>query len=126
MRFLSEHRIGITTDASGDSTDTTVQSIHGLLYAVDVVDGTLVDNFDLTITYTSPDGVSKTLLTLTNLTTDITYYPREQVHGNTGTGLTLDGTRIAFGPPLVAGVVTCVTAQGGATKTGAIVLHVIE
>ena len=62
---------------------------------------------------------------LTNANDDATYYPREQVHGNTGTGLTLDGTRIAYDMPLIAGTVTLTVAAGGNAKTGGAWLHIM-
>jgi len=122
---LEEYLIEIMTDANGDSTDTSEQAILGRLDAVDVVDGDLADNFDLTIAYTNSQGVSKTLLTLTNLTADATYYPRAVVHGETGTPLTgtAGGDRTK---PLVAGKVTVTTADGGVTKSGAVILYVDE
>jgi len=52
------------------------------------------------------------------------YYPRHQVHGNTGAALTLDGTRIAFDEPLVCGVIQVAVAQGGAAKTGVVHCYV--
>lgn len=122
---MREYKISITSDASGDSVDTTGKGIFGRLYAVDVEDGDLADDFDITLTYASPNGVTKTLLTLTDLSADATYYPREQVHDNAGAGLTLDGTRVAFDLPMVAGIVTATTGDGGATKSGSITLYVM-
>jgi len=125
---MNEYVILITTAAGGTSTDTTESPIIGRLYAVDFELGTLASGaVDVTLTYKSSEaGVTKTLLTLTNLAANATYYPREQVHGNTGTGLTLDGTRIAFDLPIIAGTVTATTAQGGDTKSGSVKLYVIE
>ena len=124
---LKEYIIEITTDADGDSTDTSESSIFGRLYAVDVVDGTLADNFDITLTYSSGhSAVSKTLLTLTNLSADATYYPREQVHDNAGAGVTYDGSNEIYEMPIVAGLVTATTGDGGATKSGAVVLYILE
>ena len=122
---LREHLIKITTDANGDSTDTSERSILGHLNAVDVVDGDLADNFDLTLTYVNSQGVTKTLLTLTNLSADATYYPRHVVHGETGTALTGTSGGDRTGP-LVAGKVTVTTADGGVTKSGAVILYVAE
>jgi hypothetical protein len=122
---LEEYLIEITTDANGDSTDTSEQAILGHLDAVDVVDGDLADNFDLTLAYVNSQGVTKTLLTLTNLSADATYHPRHVVHGETGTALTgtAGGDRTG---PLVAGKVTVTTADGGVTKSGAVILYVDE
>ena len=122
---LEEYLIEITTDANGDSTDTSEQAILGHLDAVDVVDGDLADNFDLTLAYVNSQGVTKTLLTLTNLSADATHYPRHVVSGETGTALTgtAGGDRTK---PLVAGKVTVTTADGGVTKSGAVILYVDE
>jgi len=122
---IREHLIKITTDANGDSADTSERSIFGHLNAVDVVDGDLADNFDLTLTYVNSQGVTKTLLTLTNLSADATYYPRHVLHGETGTALTGTSGGDRTGP-LVAGKVTVTTADGGATKSGAVILYVGE
>lgn len=123
---MKEYILKITTIADGSSTVTTEGPVHGVLYAVETVDGDLADGVDTTLTYISPSGVTKTLLTLTDWNTDATYYPGEQVHGNTGAALTLDGTRIAFDKPIISGIVTATTAQGGNVKSGAIILYVEE
>lgn len=122
---LQEYLIPITTAANGTASGTTERPIFGRLYAVDVVDGTLDDNFDLTITYASPQGVTKTLLTLTNLADDATYLPRHLVHSEAGAALTgtAGGDRDL---PIIAGKVTVATAEGGNVKTGAVLLYVLE
>ncbi|MBU2099596.1 MAG: hypothetical protein KKD00_12595 [Gammaproteobacteria bacterium] len=123
---LKEYRIGITTTTGGVATGTTETPVLGKLYAVDMVDGDLADGVDTTFTYTNPEGVSKTLLTLTDWNSDRTYYPRDQVHGNDGAALTLDGTRIAYDLPLVAGKITATVAQGGSEKSGVFLLYIEE
>jgi len=124
--LLKEHKISITTDASGDSTDYPEQTVSGVLYAVSVSNGTLAATADLTLSFTDAAGINYTLLTLTNVSGDAIYYPRHQVHNNTGTGLTLEGTQINAAPPIVVGQVKCVTAQGGSAKSGAVLVYVIE
>lgn len=121
---MQEYRIGVVTDASGDSTDYTECPVFGRLIMVHINDGDLVDNWDMTFSYTNSVGDTITLLTLTNKSADTTVYPREQVHGNTGTGLTLDGTRLMVEPPIVAGAVKVVTSDGGVTKSGSILLYI--
>ena len=124
---LTDYIIEQTSDASGDSVDTSEEAIYGLLHSVTVVDGDLADNFDITLTYADSYGSAAiTLLTLTNLTADGVYYPREQVHSNAGAGLTYDATRVVAEPPLIHGLVTSTLADGGATKSGKVILHVIE
>ena len=121
---MNEYILNITTAADGSATVTSETGIFGKLYAVEFVDGDLVDGVDTTLTYVSPSGVTKTLLTMTDWNSDQTIYPREQVHGNTGTGLTYDGTRIVADPPIVAGIVTATVAQGGNAKSGQVILYV--
>jgi hypothetical protein len=46
---------------------------------------------DITLALSSP---AQTLMVISDSATDAWYYPRHQVHGSTGTGLTYDGTRV--------------------------------
>lgn len=121
MNFIEEYAVSITTDASGDSTDNPEQTIFGLLYAVYVDQGTLSDGAaDITISYTNRLGESVTLLTLTNVTDDKMYYPRELLDDNAGADLSG-----VYDPALIAGKVTVTTAQGGNAKSGNVILYVI-
>ena len=123
--MLKEYIIKATTDGSGDSVDLSEMPVFGRVYAVDLIDGDLADGVDTTFTYVNSQGVTKTLLTLTDWNSDKTLYPREVMHGNTGSALT--GT--AGGDttmPIVAGYVTATTAQGGATKSGSYLLYILD
>ena len=124
--MLKEYIIKITTDGSGDAVDTTDTGIFGKLYAVAMVDGDFADGVDAVIIYTDSQGVERTLLTLTNWNSDRIYYPREQVHSNTGAALTYDGTYPVTTTPIIAGPVQVTTDEGGATKSGAVILYVEE
>ena len=122
---VTEVRLDVTT-AAGQTGSALSKALFGELFAVRWNQGTAAATTDATFTYTNADGESVTLLTLTDVSADATYYPREQVHGNTGTGLTLDGTRIAAEPPLIAGPVTLSIAQGGATKVCNALLYILR
>ena len=125
MSEITEYLITIDVDASGASTDTVGTAIFGQLYAVDVVNGTLANNFDITLSYANSQGVSHTLVTFTNLSADGLYYPRHVVHSEAAAALTgTSGGDRAM--PLIAGTVTAVTADGGVSKSGALILYVIE
>jgi len=121
---MREILINQTSDASGDSVDTSESSVYGQLYAIEVVDGDLVDNFDITITYTNSRGGVITLSTFTNLTTDAIYYPRAVLNDLAG-GALAQTTGSDGVMPMVAGVITSTLGDGGATKTGAVILHII-
>lgn len=54
-------------------------------------------------TISCADAPAVTFLTITNSSTDAWYYPRSQVHGVTGTALTLDGTRLLVEPAPFSG-----------------------
>jgi len=122
---LKELNIKLTT-AGGALTTYAERSILGKLCAVKFQLGTLESGAaDVTISYTnSPDAVDVTLLTLTNVSANATYYPRHQVHNNAGTALTLDGTRIAYDEPLVAGLIKVVVAGATGAQTGNVLLYV--
>lgn len=122
--MMREIIIPIDVTSGGNSVDKT-EAIFGKLFAVDVVEGTLAANFDILLTYENEQGVTKTLLTLTNLSADKTYYPREVMHGNTGSALTASAGG-DYTCPLVAGVITCTTADGGTSMSGAVLLYILE
>lgn len=113
-------RISVTTDSSGDGSQTESFVGFGSLYAVQCVDGTFDDGVDLTLTAEQGD-LSIPLLTVADFNSDRMYYPRVLQNLNT------DGTALTTHcEPLVAGMVKAVVAQGGATKTGAFILYIRE
>lgn len=114
-----------TTDSSGDLTVTSEMPIHGKLYAVEWIDGALVDGVDAVISVTNTDsGVDQTLLTLTNANNDAWYYPRYQVHDNAGAGVTYDGTNEIYNAQAVLhGYLKLVVSSGGDTKAGGCVVY---
>ena len=121
--MIREYPLSITVNSSGDSTDYIDSVEAGKLYAVAVNEGDLAGNFDITISYKNEQTDFVTLLTLTNLSADKTYYPREIVHSEAGEALTgtAGGDRAM---PIVAGRVRVVTGDGGVSKSGGIILYV--
>jgi hypothetical protein len=112
-------RVNVTTDASGDGTGYG-DAVVGLLYAVQLVDGTFDDNVDLTLTAERED-LSIPLLVKADWNTDQMALPRVAESLNTdGSALTNYAMQVVFGRP------KAVIAQGGNAKTGAVILYVLE
>ena len=124
MKF-KEIRLYGTCSSGGALTVNATVPVFGKLYAVRWIDGDFANGVGAVIS-TQGHEASATLLTLTAANDDATYYPREQVHGNTGTALTLDGTRILTDLPLMAGVPRLVVASGGDEKAGGCILFYFE
>lgn len=106
-----------TTDASGNATIYAELTKPGRVYCVEWIDGTLDNGVDAVLSNVGPN-FDTTILALTDANNDARYYPREQVCGNTGSGLTLDGTRLMVDMPLVSGRLKLAISSGGETKTG--------
>lgn len=99
------------TDSSGDAV-LTDRYIHGVIYAVQWIDGDLADGVGAVLSVTGPYGVITTILTLTNANDDAIYYPRVATHDNTGAAQT------TLEMPICHGVPTLTISNGGDTKTG--------
>lgn len=111
-------RIDLTTNSSGAITVTDNRKVFGKLHAVQLVDGDFADGVDLTLTCETPD-LSIPLLTIANFNTDQILYPRVLQNLNT------DGSALStHDKPLVAGQIKAVIAQGGDTKTGAVICFI--
>lgn len=120
----------ITTNASGAYTSALATAPGSdlldargplLLYAVEWVNTDFDVGVDATLTVTATlSGVDLTLLTLTDISGDVMYYPRHVTHGNTGAALT------DYAMALVYGTLKLVVAQGGDTKTGACWVYLAE
>lgn len=122
---MDEIKLTVTTDTSGDGAATATRAVLGKLYAVEMVDGSFDDGVDATLSVIrTSSGVNQTLLTLTDFNTDQWVYPRTQVDGLTGTGLTYNSTEGVAEPPIVNGFLHLVIAQGGNAKTGGVVVYV--
>ena len=117
-------KILATTDGSGDATAYSEASYNGELVAVQWIDGDFADGVDGTLSVTSTDsGVDYTLLTLTDANNDAFYLTRGATSGATGAAslYAAAGTAVNDKMPVV-GKLKLVIAQGGATKTGGVVV----
>jgi hypothetical protein len=112
-------RIDLTTNTAGAAT-AFGEAVVGTLYAVQLIDGDFADGVDITLT-AERDDLSIALLTKANFNTDQIAYPRTLEHLNTsGADLATHCEPLVFGRP------KAVIAEGGAVKTGAVVLYVRE
>ena len=100
------------SDGSAAGTAYTREPVNGVLIGLYVDYVTQPATADVTIA--TVNAPVRTLLTLTDNATDGWYYPRVQVHGVTGTALTLDGTRLMVDLFAIADYVSVVVAQGNA------------
>ncbi len=116
---MQKIQIDLTTDGSGNATGYgSAPAGGGRLYAVQLVDGDFADGVDLTLT-SEEQNLSSPLLTKADWNTDQMLYPRVAECLNTdGSALTV------YCEPLVFGRIKAVIAQGGASKTGAVILYV--
>lgn len=115
-------KLPFTTDGSGNASVThdITDPVFGLVYAVQLIDGTCDDGVDVTITIEEGE-LSIPVLTKADFNTDQMVYPRAVQSLNTdGTALTSHTAPIAVGQPKV------VIAQGGASKTGAVVIYIMD
>lgn len=112
----------ITTNSSGAYAATEEIHTRGvtLLYAVHWVDGDLADGVDAVLTFTPPNGVSTTLLTLTNANDDDWYYPQRAVDDTTGTETDYLTPQVTQGP------LTLTVSNGGDTKSGKAIVYLLE
>ena len=124
MAKLKEIRLDGTCSSGGALTVNATTPVLGRLFAVRWIDGDFANGVDAVISVQGHEA-SATLLTLTDADNDATYYPRVQVHGNTGTGLTLT-TGSDAEMPLMAGVPRLVVSSGGNAKTGGCILFYYE
>lgn len=109
-----------TTSAGGALTVSGTTSVTGLLYAVQLIDGSFDDGVDITLTCENSD-MSIPLLVKADFNTDQMVYPRVLQALNT------DGTALATHTlPILAGIPKMVIAQGGGTKTGGCILYILE
>lgn len=116
---MIKRTISLTTDASGNATEY-ASSALGVLYAVQLVDGTFDDGVDLTLT-SEAENLSIALLTIADWNTDRILYPRVLEALNTdGSALT------SHCHPVISGRIKAVIAQGGNVKTGSVVLYIAE
>lgn len=104
--------VSVTTDADGDGS--VELRLYGSLVALGVRQGTLADDFDVTVTDEIPEIE---ILAVTGLTANGTYLPRAAVQDG-------DGVDIpdAFDKPAITGLLKITVASGGNVKTGEFVV----
>jgi len=122
-------KFSITTSAAGAYTSAIATAPGSdldnlgpkLLYAVEWVDGTMDDGVDAVLSVTStPSGVDKTLLTLTNANDDAWYHPRGVEHDAAGAALTTRALSVVYG------TLKLVVSAGGNVKTGACWVYLLD
>lgn len=101
-------------DGSAAGTGYTTEIMNGRIVGVYVDYTTQPATCDVTITTKGDTAPAKTILTLTDANTDGWFYPRTQVQGPTGSGLTYDGTRTINEALPVDDYGKVVVAQGNA------------
>lgn len=114
-------KLPFTTDSAGAATVTfdITDPVDGLVYAVQVINGTSDSTAGVTVTVEEGD-LSIPVLVVANVDADKMYYPRVLENLNTdGTNLTTHTIPVAIGQPKL------VVATGGDTKTGAVVLYIL-
>lgn len=112
-----------TTSAAQTATITADVSARGLLYAIEWIDGDLVDGVDAVLSVVRDDNAPDvTLLTLTDANADKVYYPREIIHSEAGAALTgtSGGDRCQA---VINGYLKLAITDGGATKTGGCIVY---
>jgi hypothetical protein len=116
-------KLSVSTDGTqaGSTTGDTVVGGGCALFAVDYFPGTIATGATITLT-DETGGASFTLLVKASAgTSNVRFFPRVQESQNT------DGSDLGtFTLPLVTGKPKIAVASGGDTKTGYVVLHLME
>lgn len=106
-------------NAAGAATLTSEIPVRGELYAVEWIDGTLVDGVDAVLSVVRDDNAADyTLLTLTNANSDAVYYPRKAAHDDAGAVVTFDGTNEIYTKPIINGYLKLAITNGSAGAGG--------
>lgn len=115
--MISQHRFAFTTDASENASETTVP-LNGLFrgFAVKLGDSSAID-----VTIDNADGIN--LFTKTGLTTGF-FLSRLKTVSELNVDITYDGTRKVFDMIPVVGELTITIANGGVTKTAAVIIYI--
>lgn len=109
-------RVSATTDTAGDGIGNGTINVLGVVHAIKWDKGTCDTGVDITVSVQKSDAAGN-LLVVANADASKLYYPRSLQHLDTdGSNLTTH-TR-----PLACGTVRLVIAQGGNTKTGAVIV----
>ena len=119
--MLSELRIPFTTDGSGDAVVHGSRSVFARLIALFYDRGDMDTGTDLVLT-TDQYDVVETIFSVANIgTSDKIWFPRRLVQNNAGVDLT--GTQGGDREPyLMIGRPKLTVDEGGATKSGALIL----
>ena len=117
--MLKSTYMEFTCDGSGNADVADAHSISGLIYSIELFGSDLDAGADATISVTDTGrGADKTILTLTDAANvDNEFFPREQVHDNVGALIAN-----AYTEPTAVGKMRVVIAQGGASKTGKVIV----
>ena len=103
-------RVKIESGAIDSSGDAVVYSrpITGKLLSVQVS----YDTNTCTVDLDTDKPVAENLLNLSAANTNAVYYPRVQIHDNTGAGVTYDGSNEVYEPYSISGKVKLTIASG--------------
>lgn len=113
--YAERHKVTLTTDGSGDAIGYTPH-VTGRVLAVIYTKTDFATGVDITVT---AEATGQPILALTDQNASGVWYPRQQVHGATGTGLTYNGTQTVHEAVTLANDrVKIAVAQGGASKVG--------
>ena len=115
---MERQSVTVTTDASGDGTGTTSQTLNGRLAGVQYVKTNYADTADFTITTVTH---TQSLLTAANVTASAAWHPRQATHAAADASASLyaaGGEPVESDIPIAGDRVLVTVAQGGDTKTG--------
>ena len=114
-------KLDVTTDATGDGTDTATKAVNAFLYKIHFIDGDLADAHTAVLSVTqTPGGVDETAWSTTagDTNSDVWVYP---LVNNVDTSN--DAISGVYAYPLMTGKPKLTIASGGNAKTGGCVLH---
>jgi hypothetical protein len=118
---MRDVKLTVTTNGSGAGNVTGDAVNPGVVYAIEYLPGTI--DTGATITITDEGDMSRTLLVKASAgTSNTTYYPRSAEQGSA------DGAAITgqYCYPLITGRPKLTVASGGDTKTGSVILRIID
>ena len=123
MGYAERHTVAIATDGSGDFTGFTSDPVSGRIIAIVFTDTDLADTADFTVT---GETTGQTIWSENNVASSKTIAPRQPTHDTAGVA----SLYAAAGEPVEDHIVVAkerikvVVVQGGATKTGSVVIIV--
>lgn len=118
--MIEPYRIPLTTTAGGAASGST-PILNGKFHGLHVALGTAT-SVDVVVSVSFPATLN--LFSEAGIVADTWRFPRQQVHGPTGTALTYDATHPVGEPYPVIGALTVTIATGGNAKTLAVTLFV--